>query len=143
MKVYLVLPAWRGPRPRGRGLWGVRHLNGYASLVQIAHPYDDWNLVHTLPYGVVAYDLDVSPDGELLSGSFGDVQGNQSLKIFRIEDLLNENIEPIDTVEFGQAVPEGFVFSPDGQFLFGSSYYTGVSNISPTMARTNERVLNW
>ena len=29
----------------------------------------------------------------------------------------------------GSAVPEGFVFSPDGRYLFGSSYYTGVSNI--------------
>src|SRR6185295_8768720 len=29
----------------------------------------------------------------------------------------------------GSAIPEGFVFSPDGRFLLGSSYYTGVSNI--------------
>jgi hypothetical protein len=26
-------------------------------------------------------------------------------------------------------VPEGFTFSPDGQYLYGSSYFTGVSNI--------------
>ena len=26
-------------------------------------------------------------------------------------------------------MPEGFVFSPDGRYLYGSSYYTGVSNI--------------
>ena len=26
-------------------------------------------------------------------------------------------------------MPEGFVFSPDGRYLFGSSYYTGVSNL--------------
>ena len=30
---------------------------------------------------------------------------------------------------FGQSVPESFVFSPDGRYLYGSSYYTGVSNI--------------
>ncbi len=29
----------------------------------------------------------------------------------------------------GASVPEGFVFSPDGRYLYGSSYYTGVSNI--------------
>ena len=29
----------------------------------------------------------------------------------------------------GLAVPEGFVFSKDGRYLYGSSYYTGVSNI--------------
>ncbi len=26
-------------------------------------------------------------------------------------------------------MPNNFVFSPDGRFLYGSSYYTGVSNI--------------
>lgn len=30
---------------------------------------------------------------------------------------------------FGDTIPESFVFSPDGKYLFGSSYYTGVSNI--------------
>ena len=29
----------------------------------------------------------------------------------------------------GTAVPEGFVFSKDGRYLYGSSYFTGVSNI--------------
>src|SRR5246500_4986382 len=29
----------------------------------------------------------------------------------------------------GVSVPEGFVFSKDGRYLYGSSYYTGVSNI--------------
>ena len=30
---------------------------------------------------------------------------------------------------WGESAPEGFVFSPDGRYLFGSAYYTGVSNI--------------
>jgi hypothetical protein len=112
-----------------RSIWGIRHLNGYVSLVRIPYPYEEWNLVHAFPYGTIAYDLDISPDGEYLTGSFGDVQGNQALHIHRIENLLNNEIEPVDTVEFGLAVPEGFVFSPDGRYLFGSSFYTGVSNI--------------
>ena len=29
----------------------------------------------------------------------------------------------------GASVPEGFVFSKDGRYLYGSSYFTGVSNI--------------
>ncbi|HUG54047.1 MAG TPA: hypothetical protein VMR21_10610, partial [Vicinamibacteria bacterium] len=32
-------------------------------------------------------------------------------------------------VEFGTSIPSNFVFSPDGRYLYGSSYYTGVSNI--------------
>jgi len=112
-----------------RSLWGIRHLNGYASLVRIPYPYTEWNLVRTFPYGEIAYDLDFSPDGSLLSGSFGNIAGHQSLKVFRTEDVLADRFEPVRTVEFGQAVPEAFVFSPDGQYLFGSAYYTGVSNI--------------
>ena len=31
--------------------------------------------------------------------------------------------------DFGAVVPSDFVFSADGRLLYGSSYYTGVSNI--------------
>ena len=36
---------------------------------------------------------------------------------------------PLSEFRFGQSVPESFVFSHDGRYLYGSSYYTGVSNI--------------
>ena len=112
-----------------RSLWGVRHLNGIVTLVRIPYPYDEWNQIHSFPYGEVLYDLDISPDGELLSTSFGEVNGDQSLKIFHIEELLEGNVTPVHQFDFGLAVPEGFVFSPDGEFLYGSTYYTGISNI--------------
>ncbi len=112
-----------------RSLWGVRHLNGIATLVRIPYPYDEWNQIRSLPYGEVLYDLDISPDGKLLSTSFGEVNGDQSSRIFRIEELLDGSFEPTHQFDFGLAIPEGFVFSPDGKFLYGSSYYTGISNI--------------
>ncbi len=112
-----------------RSLWGVRHLNGYASLVRIPYPYTEWNLVKALPYGTVLYDLDISPDGTLLSGSFGDIRGKHALQVHEISALLDEKLEPVATFSFGDTIPESFVFSPDGRFLFGSSFYTGVSNI--------------
>lgn len=124
--------------PADRSIWGIRHLNGYVALVRIPHPYEEWNLVHSFPYGTIAYDLDISPDGRLLSGSFGDIQGNQSIKVYRLDDLIDERVEPVHTFDFGLAVPEGFVFSPDGRFLFGSSYYTGVSNIFRYELETGE-----
>ena len=34
--------------------------------------------------------------------------------------------------------PESFVFSPDGRYLYGSSYYTGVSNIFRYEVATGE-----
>ncbi len=115
--------------PADRSLWGVRHLNGIATLVRIPHPYTEWNQIHSFPYGEVLYDMDISPDGRLLSTSFGTVEGDQSLRVMEIDALMDGDITPITSFDFGQAVPEGFVFSPDGRYLFGSSYYTGVSNI--------------
>lgn len=112
-----------------RSIWGVRHLNGYAAIVRIPYPYDEWKLVQSFPYGTVIYDLDISPDGVLLSGSFGDVEGRQSVQIYSIPNLLDGETAADRQFDLGQAVPEGFVFSPDGQYLFGSSYFTGVSNI--------------
>jgi hypothetical protein len=124
--------------PGDRSLWGVRHLNGYASLVRIPPPYDEWQLVQTLPYGSLLYDLDISPDGTLLSGSFGNIRGRHALEVHRIDALLEGKLEPIADFTFGQTIPESFVFSPDGRYLFGSSYYTGVSNIFRFEVATGE-----
>jgi hypothetical protein len=112
-----------------RSLWGLRHLDGYVTLVNIPHPYEVWNQVYTWSYGQVLYELDVSHDGTMISASMGEVTGSQYLRIFRTEDLENLNAEAMAEFHFGTAVPEGFVFSADDRYLFGSSYYTGVSNI--------------
>ena len=112
-----------------RSLFGVRHSSGLATLVRIPWPYQEWNQVHTFPYGVVPYDLDVSPDGRLLSASSSEVNGDQYLRVWEIEKLRKGEARPLSEFRFGQSVPESFVFSPDGRSLYGSSYYTGVSNI--------------
>lgn len=121
-----------------RSIWGLRHLNGYVSLVQIPYPYDEWNLVYDWPYGQVAYELDISPDGKLLSASLGEIDGSQHLRVFRIADLRQGNAKPVATYDFSPAVPEGFVFTPDSKFLYGSSFYTGVSNIFRFEIETGE-----
>lgn len=112
-----------------KSIWGVRHLNGIATLVHIPYPYEQWNQIHSFPYGQVLYDMDISPDGSLLSTSFGQVNGDQSVRIMKTGALLEGDVTPWQKFDFGQAIPEGFTFSPDGRYLFGSSYYTGVSNI--------------
>jgi hypothetical protein len=112
-----------------RSLWGVRHLNGFAALVRIPFPYNEWNLIQTYPYGTVLYDMDISPDGRLLSSSVGGIDGKHSLQVHSIENLQNNVLEPEARFDFGDTLPEGFVFSPDGRYLFGSSFYTGVSNL--------------
>jgi hypothetical protein len=114
---------------KDRSLLGVRHANGLATLVRIPYPYKEWKQVHTFPYGVVPYDLDISPDGRLLSASCSEVNGDQYLRVWEIEKLGLDEATPLSEFRFGQSVPEGFVFTPDGRSLYGSSYYTGVSNI--------------
>lgn len=112
-----------------RSLWGLRHLNGFVTLVHIPYPYSDWVQVHTWPYGKDPSDLSVSPDGTLLSASVHEIDGSNYLRIFKTADLLAGKVQPVSEYNFGEAAPEGFVFTPDGRYLYGSSYYTGISNI--------------
>jgi hypothetical protein len=112
-----------------RSLMGVRHANGLATLVRIPYPYTEWYQIHTFPYEYVPYDLDISPDGRLLSASMGEVNGDQFLRVWELGKLLAGDVKPLSEFRFGQSVPESFVFSRDGRYLYGSSYYTGVSNI--------------
>jgi len=112
-----------------RSLWGVRHFNGYSTLVRLAPPYSNWTQVTTFPYGRDLYDIDVSPDGTLLAGSVVEIDGKQSLRLFRSESLARNDTTSRALFDFGNAIPTGFVFSEDGRRLYGSSYYTGVSNI--------------
>ena len=51
--------------PADRSLWGLRHLNGFVTLVRIPEPYTSWNQIHTFPFGRVPFDLDISADGRV------------------------------------------------------------------------------
>jgi hypothetical protein len=112
-----------------RSLWGVRVLNGICTLVRVPAPYREWQSVHSWPYGETAYDLDLSGDGRLLSASVGEINGRQTLRVMDTSRLLAGDPTPLAQFDFGSAIPENFVFSEDGRYLYGSSYYTGVSNI--------------
>lgn len=112
-----------------RSLVGVRREAGVAALVRLPYPYNDWQTLQIFAYGVVPTDLDVSPDGKRLSSSVKEASGDQFLRVWSLDALRDRRLEQLSEFSFGQAVPEGFVFSPDGRFLYGSSYFTGVSNI--------------
>ena len=112
-----------------KSLWGIRHLNGICTLVRIPAPYREWEQVMSWPYGTVMYDLDLSPDGSQLVASFGEIDGRQDVRLFETASLQKGETNAAVRFDFGGAVPNGFVFSPDGRYLFGSSYLSGVSNI--------------
>lgn len=112
-----------------QSLWGIRQANGLATLVRVPPPYTDWEQIRTFPYGELLYDMDISPDGMLLATAYSEVNGDQSLRVFRLDTMANEQPDLVARQDFGSAAPEGFVFSGDSRYLYGSSYYTGVSNI--------------
>jgi hypothetical protein len=124
--------------PVDRSLMGIRHGNGAAVLVRIAHPYTEWTRIHEFPYENVPFDLDISPDGRLLSASMSEVNADQFLRVWELEKIMRGDLKPLSEFRFGQSVPESFVFSHDARYLYGSSYYTGVSNIFRYEVATGE-----
>lgn len=116
--------------PRDKSIWGIRHQNGYATIVRIPQPYAGFNQVHTFEYGRTPFDLDISPDGSLVSASLGEINGKQTVRVWRMEDLESgAGPQDVASLELAPATPEGFSFTPDGKALVGSAYYTGVSNL--------------
>ncbi|MDB5430464.1 MAG: hypothetical protein JWP35_1580 [Caulobacter sp.] len=115
--------------PQDKSIWGLRHLNGVVTLVRLPAPYTSWNQIHTFDYGTILFDLDISPDGKQLSTSYGEINGDQSVVVYNIDDLRAGEVQPVSQFKLGASAPESFVFSPDGKYLYGSAYYTGVSNI--------------
>lgn len=112
-----------------RSLWGIRHFNGISTIARIPHPYDRWSQVHSWPFGPDLYDIDVSPDRRYLVGALAGVSGRQSLIRMSIDSLLAGSSKYETLFDFDRSVPANFTFSEDGKYLYGSSYYTGVSNV--------------
>ena len=112
-----------------QSLWGIRHFNGISTIARIAPPYDRWSQVYSWPFGRDLYDIDISPDGRFLVGSLAEVSGRQSLIRLPIDSLLAGDHSYETLFDFDRSIPANFTFSADGRYLYGSSYYTGVSNV--------------
>jgi WD40-like Beta Propeller Repeat len=125
-------------------LWGIRRSNGICTVVRMPRPHTTWEEIASWPYGTVVYDLDVSPDGTTLAASFGEISGDQEVRILNVDALEKGDLTPIGRFGFEGSVPNGFTFSPDGRYLYGTSYLTGVSNVfrHDLAARTLESVSN-
>jgi len=117
-----------------RSLWGIRFNNGLAMLVRVPQPYGALEVVHLFKYGERPFDLDVSADGSMLAYSLTRTGNSLATPVTEVNILLTANTaetatRPYRTFTLEGSTPEGFVFSKDGRHLYGSSYYTGVSNI--------------
>ena len=115
--------------PVDHSLWGVRHLNGLSIIVETASPYHEVTHRFQFPYGTDVFDLNISPDGKSMSGMLADTSGRQKLVHFSLEKLRAGD-GTFDTVhDFEFSTGGGFTFSRDGAKLYGTSYFTGVSNV--------------
>jgi len=112
-----------------KSIWGVRHSDGLSSLVEIPAPYREFQARHSFEYGTDLFDIDVSPDGRFLTGSISDLSGKQKLVRFEIDKLRHGDASFEEIYDFQYNTPGNFVYSPDGRYLYGSSYQTGVSNL--------------
>lgn len=112
-----------------RSIWGVRHLHGISTVVRVPSPYKEWNQVYSFPYGKDIFDIDISPDGKILTGALAEVSGRQLLIKMDIAETTNGDLSYDVLFDFENSAPATFVFSEDGKHLYGSSYYSGVSNI--------------
>ncbi len=130
--------------PVDQSIWGIQHHNGRSTLVVIPPPYDHWRSILTLDYGRDIYDLDLSPDGKTLSASMIEVTGDTQLVKADVDALLKGSSKVEILHEFENNIPSNFVFSPDGRYLYGTSYYTGVSNVFryDLQKKTTEAVTN-
>ena len=114
---------------KDHSLWGIQSMSGRSNLVRFLPPYKKYQTMFTLPFGKDLSDPAISPDGSLLSATLSDVTGKQKLVIFHIADLVAGKPDYRELYEFEDNPAANFVFSPDGKYLYGTSYYTGVSNI--------------
>jgi hypothetical protein len=110
-------------------IWGIRHYNGISTIVRIPYPYKEWVQIYSWPYGKDMYDIDISPDGKHLTGALAEINGDQFLIKMNVDSLLNESSSYDTLFNFETSLPANFTFSNGGRYLYGSSYYSGVSNI--------------
>lgn len=110
-------------------IWGIRFANGHATLVKIPEPYDSIERMFEAPFGQTIFDLDISSDGKMLSATITGIKGEQEVVVFDIEALEagDPSYRTIHQLEDNTLAQ--FKFSPDDEYLIGTSYYTGVSNV--------------
>ena len=112
-----------------KSLWGIRHYNAQSTLVRIPYPYTEWNQIFSWPYGQDLYNIDLSHDGKNITGALAEINGQQLLIKMNTDNLMRGDFSYDTLFNFENTIPANFVFSEDGKYLYGTSYYSGVSNI--------------
>ena len=112
-----------------KSLWGIRHYNGQSTIVRIPYPYSEWNQIYSWPFGLDMYNIDLSHDGKTITGALAEINGQQLLIKMNTDSLMKGNCSFDTLFNFENSIPANFIFSDDDKYLYGTSYYSGVSNI--------------
>ena len=106
-----------------KSLWGIRHQNGFVTLVRIPAPYTSFNQIKTFRYGEIIFDLDVSPDGaaDLRLLRHASTASSRSRCGSATTSSRAMPTSPVATLSLPPSVPENFTFTPDGKALLGNS----------------------
>ncbi len=115
--------------PKEKALYGVQIIDGRTAIVKLDGDFKNIERLFSIPFGNSFFDIDISPDGTLLSGTFAEPTGKQKLMIFNLDSLNLGKIDTTSIYEFEENSASNFVFCEDGKNLIGTSYYTGVSNV--------------
>lgn len=124
-----------------KALYGIQIFNGRTAIVKLSDDFTNVERLYSIPFGYSFFDLDVSPNGSLLSGTFANTAGDQKLTIFNLDSLNLGKIDTTTVYEFEDNSASNFVFCEDGENLIGTSYYTGVSNVWQVNIKTKSAEL--
>lgn len=122
----------------GDYLYGAFTNGGVMYLCRYDAELKDRQVLHTFPFGVSIFDIDISHDGKKLSVTTSGKNGEQSLLLFDIDDMENAGFKYTTLYTLEDSNLGQFRFAPGDTTMVGSSYYTGVSNIWELDIRTKE-----
>jgi hypothetical protein len=110
-------------------LYGLLSNGGTQTVVRLDSNLENIEPIYAFPFGVSVFDVDVSHDGTWLSMTRQGDNGEHTLLLFNLQEFEQAIYKPVELVTWRDANLGQFRFSLDDQYLVGSSYYTGVSNL--------------
>ena len=122
----------------GDCLYGLFSNGGTQSIIRMDKNLENPEVIYGFPFGVSVFDLDVSHDGQWLSLTRQGDNGEHTLILFNTKELAQAIFKPVELLTWEDANLGQFRFSLDDQYLIGSSYYTGVSNLWQVNIATRE-----
>lgn len=115
--------------PTDNTIYGIQIIDGRTAIVKLTGDFTDVERIYSIPFGNSFFDLDVSPNGKLLSGTFAEPSGKQEIVVFNLDSLNLGKVDTTHVYEFEDNSVSSFAFTKDNKSLIGTSYYTGVSDV--------------